>query len=88
MLLILTADMESVMRKRSKWVARGAQHHGTGPVANHAVVGRGRNRKMAAHLDGRRRDYDLMLDTKNSQASGVQQRKESGGFHKPGSNQR
>ena len=76
------------MKNRTKYVARGAQWPGTGPVARQATKGRGRNRKVAAVLDGRRRDYDMMLESKNSAASKLQMRKDGGGFHKPGSNQR
>ena len=74
------------MKKRSKWVKRGFSVHGTGPVANMAVGGRRVNRKMAARLEARVKDFELFMSARNSHG-GIQQRKETGGFHKPGSNQ-
>ncbi len=46
------------------------------------------SRKNAKHLAMRQADYATMMATKNTQASGVQQRKDTGGFHKPGSNKK
>lgn len=55
-------------------------------TGRNAKVGRGHNRKAKARLDGRIKDFNDLMATKNSSASGTQQRKETGGFHMPGSN--
>lgn len=70
--------------KRSKWKDRGNKAY-DGPVANRAVT-KDVNRKSFARLGARLRDYELMMATKNP-AGGTQQRKDNGGFHRPGSNQ-
>lgn len=44
------------------------------------------NRKQGKALAARVKDFELLMSTKNT-AGGTQQRKDSGGFHKPGSNQ-
>ena len=46
-----------------------------------------RETKEETRLNVRRADYSRLIDTK-SMHGGVQQRKETGGFHRPGSNQR
>lgn len=43
------------------------------------------NRKAARALSRRMADYAVMMGTKNTEASGAQQRKDSGGYHRPGS---
>lgn len=60
---------------------------GDAPVAGRAKT-QGKNRKLSRALEIRRTDYTVMLATKNTTASGTQQRKDTGGFHRPGSNQR
>ncbi len=55
-----------------------------GPVANHAQQGQ-MHRKMRESLERRRSDYSRTMDTKNTHG-GIQQRKDNGGFHRPGSN--
>jgi len=65
--------------------ARRATSQANGaPVAGRAVAGKA-SRKQAASLERRMRDYSLSMDTKNASAGGTQQRKDSGGFHRPGS---
>ena len=54
-----------------------------GPVANKATKGR-INRKMKAALDRRIFDYKAMMAGSKDPTG----RKGSGGYHKPGSNQR
>lgn len=56
-----------------------------GFTARNAKVGRGHNRKSKARLDGRVADFNALMSTRNP-AGGTQQRKETGGFHMPGSN--
>lgn len=42
-------------------------------------------RKAEARLSRLLRDHGLMMGTKNTEGSGAQQRKDSGGYHRPGS---
>jgi hypothetical protein len=46
-----------------------------------------RARKAANRLHVRQKDWEVMMNTRNTAASGVQQRKDSGGYKKPGSMQ-
>lgn len=74
--------------KRPKAVAQvvGVREDGTeiiGGVAGHAKVGPA-HRKLKAKLERRLRAWSLSMDTKNMHG-GVQQRKDTGGFHRPGS---
>lgn len=79
--------LESVMKKRSKWVARGRMWPMTGPVANHASVGKGVNRKMRARQEARVKDYkDFMSKPSSELPAGINKRRDGGGFHQPGSN--
>jgi hypothetical protein len=52
-------------------------------VAAQAKPGNNRNRKQHNRLTRRLNDYAVMMNTKNS---ATQQRKDSGGYHRPGSN--
>lgn len=45
-------------------------------------------KKIAAKLERRMRDYSLMMDNRKDASSKVQARKDSGGFHRPGSMQK
>ena len=60
---------------------------GDAPVAGRART-IGRNRKLFKALERRLADYTVSMNTRNTEAGGTQQRKDSGGFHRPGSNQR
>jgi len=74
---------KKIFNRQKQNIARGRQWPGTGPVGRHAQAG-SPNRKRAARLDLRRKDYANFMAAKNP-AGGTQQRKDSGGFHRPGS---
>lgn len=67
---------------------------GDEPVAGRANIATsvsrtpGKNRKLSRALEIRRADYTTMMATRNATAGGAQQRKDTGGYHRPGSNQR
>lgn len=67
-----------------KLVAKRSRHTTEGAVAGKATVGQA-NRKQRGKLEARRADWSKSMDTKNASAGGVQQRKEAGGFKRPGS---
>lgn len=46
------------------------------------------DRKAAARLEVRLKDYGIMMNKRNSEASKRETRKEGGGFHRPGSMQK
>lgn len=47
-----------------------------------------KKRKAEKRLDSRRSDFNGFIGTVNAGCGGVTQRKETGGFHKPGSNKK
>lgn len=46
------------------------------------------SKKAARNLESRMRDYAETMNTKNMGSTKAEQRKESGGYHRPGSNKK
>jgi len=79
--MVRNANLKKAAAIRLKANMQGRKLHGVRPKAGP----QGLNRKRERKLDMRKADWQRSMDTKNTEASGAQQRKESGGFKRPGS---
>jgi hypothetical protein len=73
------------MNEFKKYVEKNRRPKADGNVAQHAKIGKP-NRKQTQRLERRLAAWSLSMSTKNLHG-GIQQRKDTGGFIRPGSHQ-